>query len=174
MIEAHVDIPQVDGGTATRRRTLSTGAASRSVLLNHVLRASIATTYLRLLQGRTPVGVSQKGRGGRKGGSAKRGWTIRSQDGTQAEFENAVASPQGYHYPVILERGSRVGQKPWPRPGPRTTLAPASGGDLGPGEPRIFSRQAPGGIAIPAFAQLEVGEVADAAIEQILDILGID
>lgn len=42
-------------------------------------------------------------------------------------------------YAGVLERGSKVGGKPWPSAGPKTT---AIGG-------RVYSKQAPGGVLTP-------------------------
>lgn len=70
----------------------------------------------------------------------------------------SVLDPQVARYARVLEYGSVAGQRPWPRPGPRTTLAvdPESGAQV------VVSVQAPQGFIrsqAPQFASLLAEEL---------------
>jgi hypothetical protein len=118
-------------------------------------------TAKKTIQGVTPVGEDIKsnrrtGRKGRRGGTAKKSWSIGSveyRDGAWSiPIENTATSPDGFPYPVVLEFGSIPGSRPWPRPARRTTF----GIYEDTGEQRVFSRQAVGGITHRAFQRIDI------------------
>lgn len=127
------------------------GGLASLVKESGVLR-DLAITYRNLLMGHTPVDT----------GWAKSQWMYRMAGALEAEFYNNATSGGGYCYPLTLEYGSVPGQKPWPNPGPRTVLASNH-----EGAPRIYSRQAPGGISRPAFRELPVESVVEAVTKQL-------
>ena len=105
------------------------------------------------------------------GGRAKKAWRITDlravQSGEATSYEvhvqNTATSDAGFPYPIMLEIGSGVGQRPWPRPGPRTK----AGTRLSDGETRIFSRQAPGGMVGLALRQFNSAAVQAAIIREL-------
>lgn len=67
--------------------------------------------------------------------------------------------PQAARYARVLEYGAVAGQPPWPRPGPRTTLAldPETGAQV------VVSAQAPQGfirIRVPQFRDALLAELS--------------
>lgn len=58
-------------------------------------------------------------------------------------------------YAVQLEKGSRPGKAPWPRPGRRTTRSTSPYGD----GTRIYSTQAPRGMFYPAKDKLDPNKI---------------
>ena len=92
--------------------------------------------YANILR-RSPVCVDKKGG---KGGRYKGAWqysTAKKPHGTMGmvTFSNNVP------YAIVLEKGSTPGNRPWPSKGPRTVVYNG----------KIFSSQAPGGVAEVVF-----------------------
>jgi hypothetical protein len=113
------------------------------------------------MEGRTPVGIlTQTRRMSGAEGHAKAAWTAPLTTGDNTiEFMNPLI------YSIPLEFGSEPGSRPWPNPGPRTTLASNFGGDT-----RVYSRQAPGGMFDPAVEEdLNITEMLNALIQQYMD-----
>lgn len=82
-------------------------------------------------------------------------------DVSGSHFAIGVQDPAVARYARALEYGSVVGRPPWPRPGPRTTLAvdPESGATI------VVSAQAPQGFIrgqAPAFPALAADALAAA------------
>jgi hypothetical protein len=99
--------------------------------------ADVAKTLRNTIVGRTPVGVETTAT--HFPGTAKKAWTQPVILG-----EGEVSFSNDLPYICALEYGSIPGNRPWPRPGPRTTVA--GGGN-------IYSRQAPGGMYSYAVTQ---------------------
>lgn len=121
-------------------RTLINRLAMRIGRASDVVATSLRDVSLsmkKVAQGFTPVDT----------GKAKKSWRtlpveIRNRTQFETGVENTATSSRGFPYPAVLDSGSGVGSKPWPRPGPRTIRAASPAGGS-----RIYSRQAPGGIS---------------------------
>lgn len=125
----------------------------------------LGKTLKKVIQGVTPVGLKK----GKVSGLAKKSWRLLPvelrNNMHSVGVENTAQSKKGFPYPVVLEYGSTPGSRPWPKAGPRTTQAsdPYGGGN------RIYSRQAPGGMAHRAFELLEIDKMGDVILRALED-----
>jgi hypothetical protein len=113
--------------------TLTKGNISR-------LTRSVASRVRKAVMSATPVFT----------GETRKSWTpVRKVSGGYS-FSNPLVQAD------VLDKGSSPGQKPWPSPGPRTTLYRG----------KIYSSQAPGGILYTADVERIANEVASELFEK--------
>lgn len=141
----------------TLQRAIARMGGLGAIMKETSLLRELAVTYRNLLEGRTPVDT----------GYAKSMWMYVLKGDLEAQFLNPATAKGGYCYPITLELGSEPGHRPWPNPGPRTKLASNF-----EGQPRIYSRQAPGGMSHPAFKNLPQDALLDGIVRQLELMLG--
>lgn len=148
-----VNISLMPDAITLKRAMDRLGGGITGLMNDRLLLRELAITYTNLLRGRTPVDT----------GHAKSFWMYRLTSGTEAEFINGALSSGGYCYPLSLEYGWRLQPTATQGVGPRTMIA--SNED---GQPRVYSRQAPGGMAGPAFRILPKEMLFEGIINQLI------
>jgi hypothetical protein len=146
---------QIDASIVSRvLQRISSGELFDSVLMD------IAKKLRNAVVGRTPVGIPPDSPAP---GTAKSSWTQPTVSGS-----HEVAFRSDVPYITTLEYGSFPGQRPWPRPGPRTTMADSPEGSRS----MIYSRQAPGGMFSWSVRHIDVDAVANTVLQAYLTAFG--